>query len=361
MGAGVEEDEIREQETGTVYYRQATPTTERRPPEAHAVEGQSFRTEGGLGNNYLVVIERRTQTKRKDEKFDLDALAIDLKTSVMARVKQASIPDPHQRVEEQARREEWSNVQPDSNSSDEDSEGVEATSEDVSNKEEEVLTMAEQEATTVEVENIGDLPTNTTVEPSAEPTIEPHVDPIFIMVEEIESLRLILVEEEHFYCKISIRSRFHDYCKHIKECLHEQEMERFRETQFGHLIDVPDHHQHSSQLLWYFILRQVKVNKEQEMWMMVNKTPMRFSMEEYAMITGLNFAPVSDMEKLKKAMKNSRLLKKYFGGSNKVRVSYLISKLEELKNTQNEDKIKIAFFYFFFASYTGMKRRLKLI
>ncbi|GMN42199.1 hypothetical protein TIFTF001_011422 [Ficus carica] len=111
-----------------------------------------------------------------------------------------------QRVEEQARREERGNAQPESNSSDEDSEGVEATSEDVSNKEEEVPTMAEQEATTVE--------TNTPVEPSVDPTIEPHVDPIFIM-----------------------------------ECLLEQEMKRFRETQFGHLIAVCDHYQHSSQLL----------------------------------------------------------------------------------------------------------------
>ena len=68
----------------------------------------------------------------------------------MARVKQVSF-NYYRRArhaKEQARQEELSKAQPDSDSSDEDSEEVEATSEDDSNIEKDVVTMAEQEATT---------------------------------------------------------------------------------------------------------------------------------------------------------------------------------------------------------------------
>ena len=55
-------------------------------------------------------------------------------------------------AEEQARQEELSKAQPDSNLSDEDNEEVEATSEDDSNIENDVVTRVEQEATTTEQE-----------------------------------------------------------------------------------------------------------------------------------------------------------------------------------------------------------------
>ncbi|EXB77628.1 hypothetical protein L484_018144 [Morus notabilis] len=38
-------------------------------------------------------------------------------------------------------------------------------------------------------------------EPSLQPALEPIDDPIFIQVEDIESLKLILAKEEHFSCK----------------------------------------------------------------------------------------------------------------------------------------------------------------
>ena len=65
----------------------------------------------------------------------------------MARVKQVSLHYCRRawHMEQQARQEELSKAQPDSNSSDKDNEEVETTSEDYSNIEKDIVTMAEQE------------------------------------------------------------------------------------------------------------------------------------------------------------------------------------------------------------------------
>ena len=88
---------------------------------------------------------------------------------------------------------------------------------------------------------------------------------------------------------MTVRCRFKEICDAIRVSLSEEELNQFRKTQFGHLLDVPTYHQFSSQLLWFFLLRQIKIKKEKEIWMIVNKTPMRLSMTEFSLITGLKF------------------------------------------------------------------------
>ena len=145
--------------------------------------------------------------------------------------------------------------------------------------------------------------------------------------EDIESLKTILSEDDHFKCKISIKSTYKEIYTLIKHCLkHPGELEAFKATQFGHLLDVPTHYQHSSQLMWYFILRQVETKKINEMWMLVNGIPMRFSMTEFALITGLDCSTGLDEETLRNTSIGNRLCYKYFGGSTNIYVHDLKKK-----------------------------------
>ena len=80
----------------------------------------------------------------------------------------------------------------------------------------------------------------------------------YLQLEDSESLKTILSEDDYFKYKISIKFAYKEICTLIKRChKHPGELEAFKATQFGHLLDVPTHYQHSSQLMWYFILRQV--------------------------------------------------------------------------------------------------------
>ena len=87
--------------------------------------------------------------------------------------------------------------------------------------------------------------------------------------------------------------------------------------------------------------------------MMVNKMPMWFSIEEYTLISRLNFAPVSISKKVTEAKKNCCLLNKYFDGRNKVLVIDLMNNLEEMWSTQNDDKTKIALLLFLYGVLHG--------
>ncbi|EXB77629.1 hypothetical protein L484_018145 [Morus notabilis] len=80
------------------------------------------------------------------------------------------------------------------------------------------------------------------------------------------------------------------------------------------------------------------------MWMKAQGTPMRFSMEEYAMITGLNFAPVKADEKLERAKKNTHLKHKHFNAIDNVSVVDPEKMLKGMEPIEDDDRTKISSF-----------------
>ena len=151
---------------------------------------------------------------------------------------------------------------------------------------------------------------------------------------------------------MTVRCRFKEICDAIRVSLSEEELNQFRKTQFGHLLDVPTYHQFSSQLLWFFLLRQIKIKKEKEIWMIVNKTPMRLSMTEFSLITGLKFSGGANQELVKTALEKNRLKDKYFEGHHTITVSALKELLPSLVPTKNppedinDDRVKLALVLF---------------
>ncbi|KZV51568.1 hypothetical protein F511_35242 [Dorcoceras hygrometricum] len=91
-----------------------------------------------------------------------------------------------------------------------------------------------------------------------------------------------------FDCKLTLGSPFHEVCQRILEFLNERELQTMvQHGQFGNLIRYASDYLNSNQLLWFLISRQT-VDYGTEFWMIIHKRPLRFSLLEYGLTTGLN-------------------------------------------------------------------------
>ena len=68
----------------------------------------------------------------------------------------------------------------------------------------------------------------------------------------------------------------------------------FKDSQFGHLFDVPNHLETNLAAMWMMLCREVETKKEHESWFVVNGIPIRFSLVEYALISGLKCSDYPD-------------------------------------------------------------------
>lgn len=93
----------------------------------------------------------------------------------------------------------------------------------------------------------------------------------------------------NFKCKLSTKCRLKEFVK-VFETVYDKEKNEgdwFKETQFGHLIEVPTYLDMNLTPLWMMLCRRIQSKKEMEVWFLVNGKLIRFSMIEYALISGL--------------------------------------------------------------------------
>ncbi|KAF8093209.1 hypothetical protein N665_0388s0010 [Sinapis alba] len=108
----------------------------------------------------------------------------------------------------------------------------------------------------------------------------------------------------------------------ILRALEEDEVEVMRRSPFGKLVDIAEKLTFSGRFGRYIILRQLKVRKKHEAWFLFAGKPIRFSLREFALDTGLNS---------KKHINE----KPYWGE--------LFGTLKEVPVTEKETRIKYAF------------------
>ncbi|PON40566.1 hypothetical protein TorRG33x02_340120 [Trema orientale] len=116
-------------------------------------------------------------------------------------------------------------------------------------------------------------------------------------VEDVPCLTPILEPNEYFACKISTKSRLALTINCIKEAVKNdlEDLQWFKEqSPFGHFLDVPDHYEYSSQVMWLLLIRQACCEGRHEIWFVVNGKPIRFLLMEYALISELNCSTISD-------------------------------------------------------------------
>nr|VDD17326.1 unnamed protein product [Brassica rapa] len=130
----------------------------------------------------------------------------------------------------------------------------------------------------------------------------------------------------------------------ILNALGPDEVRRIKETPFGKLVEIADKPPYSGRFGRFLISRQLKVGKKNEVWFIFAGKPVRFSIREFALVTGLNCRNFPPRTK-KKSSKN--LIEKpywgeLFGSMREVPVSYVISMLKKKTVADTETRIKYA-------------------
>ncbi|CDY48585.1 BnaCnng16440D [Brassica napus] len=132
--------------------------------------------------------------------------------------------------------------------------------------------------------------------------------------------------------------------KKIIKGLDEEEILSIRASSFGKIIDIGEKPLFSGRFTRYMMSRQLKVKKKHEVWFRFAGQPIRFSLREFAIVTGLpcgKFPPKSKM-KMKETITEKPYWPSLFGKVEVVTVSSVIKMLRRRTVTDRETRIKFA-------------------
>lgn len=130
----------------------------------------------------------------------------------------------------------------------------------------------------------------------------------------------------------------------ILEVLDEDEIQYLRKTPFGKLVDIAEKPAFSGRFARYLLSRQLKVEKKHEAWFRFASKPIRFSLREFAIVTGLPCGeiPKKSRPKKKKNIKEKPYWPELFGSVEEVTVARAVKMLQKKIVTDRDIRIKIA-------------------
>ncbi|KAL0702734.1 hypothetical protein Bca4012_058856 [Brassica carinata] len=130
----------------------------------------------------------------------------------------------------------------------------------------------------------------------------------------------------------------------ILESLEDEEIQRLRMSPFGKIVEIAEKPCFSGRFVRFMLSRQLKVEKKHEAWFRFAGKPIRFSIREFAIVTGLNCGDYPKKPKLKS--KKKRKAKPYwpelFGRTEDLRVSTALKMLRRKTVSDKEVRIKLA-------------------
>ena len=148
-----------------------------------------------------------------------------------------------------------------------------------------------------------------------------------------------------FPAKVTIRSTLSIIDK-IKSILSKEFQNEFRRwPQLGRLLDLPTTGKFCGTLAHQLLLRRIKCKKYKEIWFLLNGKPLRFSLNEFVLITGLYTKGTPSEKKIAAQKKNNRLINKYWSNRRGVTVDDVYTTLHELQSANTDDRVKLAFVY----------------
>ncbi|XP_013589259.1 PREDICTED: uncharacterized protein LOC106297598 [Brassica oleracea var. oleracea] len=111
----------------------------------------------------------------------------------------------------------------------------------------------------------------------------------------------------------------------ILNALTEDEIEAIRKTTFGKLVEIADKPSFSGRFGRFLISRPLKIVKKHEAWFLFAGKPVRFSIREFAMVTGLNCRkyPTHSKKSSTKSITEKPYWGELFGLMTEVPVSYV--------------------------------------
>ncbi|KAF8117661.1 hypothetical protein N665_0008s0017 [Sinapis alba] len=131
----------------------------------------------------------------------------------------------------------------------------------------------------------------------------------------------------------------------ILRSLEEDEVDVVRRSPFGKLLEIAEKPTFSGRFGRYMISRQLKVKKKHEAWFLFAGKPVRFSLREFAIVTGLNCAnyPAHSKKKTKNHINEKPYWAELFGTLKEVPVNSVIRMLKKRSVTDKETRIKYAY------------------
>ncbi|XP_009123716.1 uncharacterized protein LOC103848589 [Brassica rapa] len=132
--------------------------------------------------------------------------------------------------------------------------------------------------------------------------------------------------------------------KRIFNALEEEEVDIIRRSSFGKLIEIAEKPVFSGRFARYMLSRQLKTKKKHEVWFRCAGKPVRFSLREFAIVTGLPCGkfPKKSKMKLKKTISERPYWPSLFGKVEVGTVSSIMKMLYRKTVKDREIRIKYA-------------------
>ena len=152
------------------------------------------------------------------------------------------------------------------------------------------------------------------------------------LTNELPELRTILdweVYTNKFPAKITVKEQLQILAE-IKGALKESELEVFRRSCFGHFLNLDagwteggktgKRNTFAGQYVHFLMLRRMPTKKKRELWFLVEGKSARFSVREFAIVTGLVCTPKPFLGLEEKLKLKARIRDEYFKGATQIKV-----------------------------------------
>ncbi|CAN4102054.1 unnamed protein product [Withania somnifera] len=147
----------------------------------------------------------------------------------------------------------------------------------------------------------------------------------------------------HYHPRIGAQTNV-EAVNFLKEKLDAKQIQLFRETCFGHFLDLPPVVV-QNQLMHSLLLREVVEEEDDVLWISVKGVRLRFGLVEFGTITGLKCT--GDADKCYDSSGTGHLINTYFSSElNRVPKQSLIECVHNKRWKSDDDAVKIAVLYF---------------
>lgn len=157
--------------------------------------------------------------------------------------------------------------------------------------------------------------------------------------------------------KIEARCNYKETVDTLNGILSDRELNWFIEhPQFSHIFHMKQEEYRKHMGVWLLLHRTAKTMMLDECWFIVNGIPIRYSVREHALITGLSCGPLPDNYDRKSS--RCDFIKKHFGGTSKIDFLTVKKKLEAMtEEGEGDDRLKIAVLYFLTSVIAGKRKQ----
>uniref|UniRef100_A0A0D3D9T1 Ubiquitin-like protease family profile domain-containing protein n=1 Tax=Brassica oleracea var. oleracea TaxID=109376 RepID=A0A0D3D9T1_BRAOL len=130
----------------------------------------------------------------------------------------------------------------------------------------------------------------------------------------------------------------------ILDTLHEEEIDFIKAYAFGKIVEIAEKPVFSGRFARYLLSRQLKTKKKHEAWFRFAGHPVRFSLREFALVTGLPCGkfPKRSKQKLRKTIAEKPYWPSLFGKSDVVTVASVLKMLRRRTVTDKDIRIKFS-------------------